>query len=1182
MSITGSEQWMYSSGREFYDFPIEQSLRFNDNDSAYLSRTPATAGNRKTWTWSGWVKRGNLNANTVGNIPTLFAAQDSSAGLYNVLMFLNAGDNDTIRAQLSSTPSNASYYLATSQVFRDMAGWYHIVWSVDTTQATASDRAKLYVNGEQVTSFSTAQYPPQNTDTDINYTVEHNIGKFPDYTRYYDGYMAEVNFIDGQALDPTSFGEFKSGIWTPVDTSGLTFGTNGFRLQFGDTTEANGFNTVTYTGKGGAQSISGVGFSSAPDLVWIKNRSSAAEHVLHDSVRGAANLLQSDSTAAELNRPTYLTSFDSDGFSFGDNVSNYNTSGSKYVAWCWDAGSGSAASNTDGSITSTVKANTDYGFSIVSYTGNNTDGATVGHGLGAVPSLVITKSRSTTSLTGWMTKHKDLASNYNVALNKTDAAWNPSSNGWVGDLTSDTTFSLENGTVNGNNANQSGVTYIAYCFAEKTGYSSISSYTGDGTTDGSKTITTGFKPAFVMMKNASTGSTNWLMFDNTRETKPTIELELNANNSNAESNNGRDVTFTDTGFTVAGNNNINGNGDTYIYMAFADTRDAAFWRDTSGEGNDWQPNNLVFSDVVLDSTTNNFAVLSLSRPPASSGATLAEGNLKYTTGTTGGSNDQDRTFVSSILTPTTGKWYAEYYATNANMVVQVNAYQGDQITGTNTNRIGLINTGLVFETRTTGTPVSAAYGGTFTTGDVIQVYVDMDNSPPRVAFGKGGLWGDGSGSWNQSVPTSFREMGSDFLTDSTSNDGQVAFSGVSIGGASNASGVANFGQDSTFAGAVSAGGNVDANGLGDFKYTVPDGALSLCSANLPTGAIDTLNDETPEDYFNTVLYTGDGVGQSITGVGFQPDWTWIKCRSAASSHSVYDVNRGIYKALLTDSTSAELNLTGAVTSFTSDGFTLGTEGLVNTSGRTYVGWNWKANGSGVSNTDGSITSTVSVGATSQQNWFSVASYSGNSVAGATVGHGLNTEPDMIIVKSRTATSGYLNWGVYHKDLGATKVIYLNTTGAESTAVGAWNNTAPTSSVFSLGNDGGFGFGISGQDYIAYCFANAEGLCKVGSYVGNGSDDGVFVFTGHRPSFVLIKNSSGANSWQINDDARDEYNVMTRRLFPDLSNAENTASLIDFTSNGFKIRKNHVEQNTSGQTYIYLSIGSQPFKFANAR
>jgi hypothetical protein len=334
------------------------------------------------------------------------------------------------------------------------------------------------------------------------------------------------------------------------------------------------FNTVIYTGNGAAaRGITGVGFQ--PDWVWVKDRSVGYPHITWDSARTNKASLCTNTTAAEVTTTARtLTSFDSDGFTT-PNVTDdiFNDNGTAFVSWNWKAG-GTASSNTDGSITSNVSANTTSGFSIVSYTGNNTDGATVGHGLGVIPSMVITKSRSTASLTGWMTKHKDLTSNYNLILNGTDSAWNPSSNGWVGDLNSSTTFSLENGSTNGNNANQNSITYIAYCFAEKQGYSKFGSYTGNGSTDGTF-VYTGFKPAFVMSKyttGGSAGGEGWNMFDNKRDAFNIVDLRVQANSSSAESSSTNHYhDFLSNGFklrTVDGS--ANNSGATYIYMAFAE------------------------------------------------------------------------------------------------------------------------------------------------------------------------------------------------------------------------------------------------------------------------------------------------------------------------------------------------------------------------------------------------------------------------------------------------------------------------------------------------------------------------------------------------------------------------------------------------------------------------------------
>jgi len=1169
MSITGSEQWMYSSGREFYDFPIEQSLRFEDGDSAYLSRTPATAGNRKTFTYSTWVKRGNLGLKT----------------------FISAGTGDTARTLLffdgsdkivfGNNTGSGYFGTQTNAVFRDVSAWYNIVFSIDTTQATTADRVKIYVNGVQQTDTSAwnSGYIAQNSDTYINNTSPQVIGSNPLYgvRDFYDGYKADITLIDGQALDATSFGEFKSGIWIPKDTSGLTFGTNGFRLQFGDTTEASGFNTVTWTGNNtnGGNAVGGVGFS--PDMVWAKSRSDAYSPLIYDSIRGtgATAELKTDGTEAEGGSSSsergYLNSFDADGFSsvVGSNGDNlyFNQSGRNYVAWTWDAGSGSPASNTDGDITSTVKVNTDYGFSITSYTGSGTNGDTVGHGLGVAPNMYIVKSRD--NARDWRVYHSSLGATKAIQLNKTDAA-NTSSAFWNNTEPTSSVFTIGSVTT----VNGSGEDYIAYCFAEKTGYSSISSYTGDGTTDGSKTITTGFKPAFVMMKNASTGSTNWLMFDNTRETKPTIELELNANNSNAEGNNGRDVTFTDTGFTVAGNNNINGNGDTYIFMAFADTRNAAFWKDTSGQGNDWQPNNLVFSDVVPDSSTNNFATMN----PLAKGSgtvTFSEGNLKSSFTFTLTTTEHGSTYTL----PQSGKWYWEQRFTGAltdgSQALLCGIMDVDTLTvGNSGNKLTSSGDYVTFYTDNNTIYINnslTAYTSEITdqTSAIVGFAVDMDN---------GHLWVHVNGTYINGTPN-FSTGGNKVASPNTDSTYMPFFNG---NGGGSGTWIANFGQDSTFANNTTAGGNVDANGYGDFKYAVPFGFLSLCSANMPSGAIDTLNDETPEDYFNTVLYSATaGVAGSVTGYGFAPDWIWTKARNTTQSHQIFDNVRGDNNILYSNLTNAESAQAAGYFTLEADGFDYGTSTF---SSNTYVGWGWKAGGTGVSNTDGSITSTVSVAETSQgDKWFSVVKWTGNGTAGATVGHGLSSQPRLIITKNMDA--GGTEWSTLAQDAnggsGHLGYLRLNSTAAWSSTSILWNNTEPTSSVFTLGS---YNYvNASGQDIIGYCFANAEGLCRAGSYVGNGSADGTFVWTGFRPSFLLIKRTNSTGSWIIQDSTRNPYNDLDLYLLAESSNAEATlANVADYCSNGFKLRLNATSTNASGSSYIYLALAEQPFKFANAR
>ncbi len=353
--------------------------------------------------------------------------------------------------------------------------------------------------------------------------------------------------------------------------------------------------------------------------------------------------------------------------------------------------------------------------------------------------------------------------------------------------------------------------------------------------------------------------------------------------------------------------------------------------------------------------------------------------------------------------------------------------------------------------------------------------------------------------------------------------------------------------------------------------------LSLSTANLPDPVIDPAQGSSPEDYFNTVLYTGNGSTNAITGVGFQPDFVWTKYRSQAGSHSLADVIRGGTKVLRSDLTDAEATRASHIQSFDSDGFTLGADGTSNLNGRTCVSWNWKANGTGVSNTDGSITSTVSANTTSG---FSIVSYSGNGTAGATVGHGLDQKPQLFILKAR---NGVREWPVYSETLGATKFLLLNGTNAATTAVQPFNNTEPTNQVFTVGSSNSAN--DSALNYIAYCFHSVEGFSKFSSYVGNGSSDGPFVYTGFRPAFVMVKKTDGAgvDGWTITDTNRDPINVADQRIQAQSSSAEaGDVDLVDFLSNGFKIRYNGQMNNQSGTTYIYMAFAENPFKYSNAR
>ena len=327
------------------------------------------------------------------------------------------------------------------------------------------------------------------------------------------------------------------------------------------------------------------------------------------------------------------------------------------------------------------------------------------------------------------------------------------------------------------------------------------------------------------------------------------------------------------------------------------------------------------------------------------------------------------------------------------------------------------------------------------------------------------------------------------------------------------------------------------------------------------------------DYFNTKLYTGNFTDNTdITGVGFQPDLVWLKERSSGSSHLLQNAVRGANKDLFSDTSSAEESNTNRMKAFISDGFTLGAHNLSNQNGETYASWNWKANGAGSANTAGSINSTVSANTTSG---FSIVSFVGNATSGATVGHGLNAVPKVVIIKGRDSA---LEWRSYFSPIGAGKYMVLNENYAQATGSNFMNDTAPTSSVFSLGN--GTTPNKNGENYIAYCFSDVQGFSKIGSYIGNGSADGPFVYTGFKPAFCIFKRIDGANNWELYDSKRLGYNSSNPPLYPNTNDVEGSNGRVDILSNGFKFKTGSSHINGSGGNFIYMAFAEAPLVGTN--
>tara|TARA_Y100001937_G_C7133908_1_gene338946 strand:- start:631 stop:4218 length:3588 start_codon:yes stop_codon:yes gene_type:complete len=1183
----------FSGETAFYPYLLERSLRFNDDSSSHLTRTPTSDGNLDNWTFSAWVKLGN----DVGRF--LIGASIASNKWFHIAV--NSSSKIDVR---QFNVSGYDFRKISDRLLRDKSAWYHLVVSYDSDDSTAEDRIKVYLNGERVTNFGTNQNPSSGTNSFLNQNHTHTIGAFVNdngssISSFFDGYLAEVNLVDGTTLQPTDFGETKEGIWIAKKYTG-SYGTNGFYLNFKDDSTVEGFNTVAYTGPIGASAaagttgiVTGVGFQ--PDFIWIKNRTNANNHQLFDSVRGIdssgdqalhSNLTSGQSTS---NTNGGLSSIDADGFTLkagtdgGSDPSNTTRSilvggdNHNYVSWIWKAGgaptatnsAGAGATPTAGSVkidgsnlgsalagtipATKISANTTYGFSIVTYTGTGSAG-TIAHGLGAVPKWIMVKKTSGSQ--AWQVYHVGNTVDENGAtvspedekltLNTTAHTVTDSTT-WNDTAPTSTVFSVGSG----NGTNQLNQTYVAYLWCEKSGYSKFDSYTGNGSSTG-PTVTTGFKPAFVITKSTEEAH-SWFIADNTRNTSNPVNKWLFSDLSNTENDSSDRADFLSSGFQITNaNDNQNKSGKNYIYMAFADTRDFAFWTDDSGNENDWQPNNLKNTDVVPDSPTNNFATLNPLQSPASAitgSISYRHGNLFIPTG--------NRCHVRSTISVSSGKWYYEFRLNSIGN--SVNAVAG--VVNADLSATASYNTEAIFYRGSDGNKLvnntASSFGASYTNGDIIGVALDIDGDD--VEFFKNNV-----------------------------TQGTIALSGISgvttwqpiIGFQSSdnaSSGGVNFGQDSSFQGLEIPQGNTDDNSIGDFFYAPPTGYLALCTDNLPDPEVDPNTGDNPEDYFNTVLYTGNNTTDTaITGVGFAPDWIWIKDRLTSNNHILVDRVRGVDKLVYSNGNSvAEIDGAAQIASLDSDGFTLGAaKTYVNESGSIYVAWNWKAGGTPSTNTDGTVTTNVSA---NQEAGFSVFTYTGTG-SSCSVGHGLGTTPKMVWYKNRDTASNWLSLTTAID--GTTDYVSISSNAAKTNL----DSYSITSSVINIGG-ASTAVNTSGQEHVAFAFAEKDGYSKIGKFVGAGGADNTFVYLGFRPAWFLIKRVDTTGDWVLYDNKRDPFNVGSDRLSPNLADGRLDGASnygIDFVSNGVKFRSGQADTAVSGGTYIYMAFAEQPFKYSNAR
>ena len=581
--------------------------------------------------------------------------------------------------------------------------------------------------------------------------------------------------------------------------------------------------------------------------------------------------------------------------------------------------------------------------------------------------------------------------------------------------------------------------------------------------------------------------------------------------------------------------------------------------DTSGNNNHMTSTDIASTDQMSDSCTNNHATLG-AQPIVTH--TLSDGNLKSTnsSGTHGGT-------TATFNYPTSGKWYHEVTINAEDSSGGNGVGIGNQISRTATNwgnylnLVAYLSNGNKFiETGAT------SYGTGQNANNIVGVAFDADNqtlefylatSAGQTASSQGTIPTsemDGVLDFNNLCPLVFgRNMGQTF------NFGQSAFNGT------------------------------------DGSGTLPTGFAALNTANLADPEIDPNDDETPDQYMDTVVYTPNNGTLSVTGLEFQPDFVWIKDRTTNIAHALFDVIRGTAsagasnnKAIGTNRTDTEGNGNGVLSSFNSDGFTVAggssgsnPRGLVNkgTTANDYVAWTWRAGGSGVSNSDGSISSTVSV---NTEAGFSIVSYTGTNATSATVGHGLSKTPEWVFLKNRDSTQ---NWPTAHVSLSSVNHLLLLDTTLSEVGNNGTRLVIGNASTFTVGDSADLDItNRLNNKYIAYCWHSVDGYSKFGKYEGNGSTDGTFVFTGFRPAWVMIKRfDGGSESFNIVDKKRDAFNGAKKLLKADESLAEASATNgVDLFSNGFKLRDNIGNYNTGSADYIYMAFADQPFKYSNAR
>ena len=1080
-----------------------------------LTRTPTSSGNRKKFTWAGWIKRNDIDASGGNSYQGIFSV-GTVDGAEDTFMF----SSDQIRLRCESGSD-----VTTSQKYRDSGNWMHVMMVVDTTLYDPDHRCIFYVNGVKSDVMTQESDITQNATLRINSADKHYLGEFPRINNHLDGQIADVFLVDGQALTPDVFGfykdgdgymssgtsnatDFRPGQWSPHSPTKIKkdinrrggFGVNGFYLPMNDSSNP------------------GADFHCAPNSI----------------IKLKGEDLPQPRNGAPTTSDAYVSQLRSDPFAANIVLAVPGIAGGQ------GSGYGDYSADIKGSGTNkTITAN------------NN---ASVAGDLGGYYGSAMTFDGTTDSFQISVPNNDPLF----LQSDFTIECWANIAAGQTDDR-----YFLLLGSGASSNAQGS---YYLRMFQSKYQGIFVNSNNQYQTTSTNNYVANQWNHiAYVREGNQQT-----LYINGVCESVTSHTLLPNVNNSS--------LLYIGSAYGL--NNSINAQiQDVRIYNGIAK------YKGGFDVPKPYTPVGIEAFRTTTDTCKNNFATLSplsyqTSGTYGTSYPVLTDGNLRCTHGQTGQWERSNCTMGASE-----GKWYFEFQKVD-----------GAGLSGSYENwAVGLRESDSIkFHKCTDGFESNADHsywldagtakivsnsvrGGGATSGisdvvngDIINIAFEKTATALKVWFGKNGTY------FNSGNPATGANPAVNHATTTEYIIPAVAF--YQYSGQTEPVGVLNFGQNPTFSGQVTAGTNADGNGKGLFKYAPPTGFLALCEDNLPTPAIAD-----PGKYFKTVLYTGNGTNgtdgsQSIRKVGFQPDLVWVKKRGTAGDNKLIDSVRGVALVLESNTTDVEGNENNNFTGFNSDGFDLGANnaGAWNENGYGYVAWCWKAGGAAVSNSDGSITSQVSANQTAG---FSIVNWTSNAATSVvTIGHGLAKTPKFMLLRNRNLSD---NWFVYHSAIQTNNNQYLRLNTSDGTITSPNDFWSTSSSTFGIRQSS---IANNGNNCIAYCWAEIEGFSKFGSYTGNNSADGPFVYCGFKPAWVLIKktNGSGNENWRLFDSSRCPTNQNNKHLLPSTPSAESTETGMDFLSNGFKLRHADAHQNQNGTTYIFSAFAESPFQTANAK